>query len=888
VDDNNNYLGYIEELYNGNSSEDISRWRTYLDGVGTCSLEPLYNNERFENENENERETRSSELPIDVSTSIRDLAAQLGVTVNSIFQFAWGMTLRAYTGQHDVVFGCVVDGRTNTKFDPNQLIGLCINTVPIRISFDRGVSLQNGLKRLQHEQLDLRKFHNVGLSDIKKDYSNKELFDTLYVYETIHEIPIEGYAGGDISLDSSNPVVEMSAHYPLMISVVPLECFEVAINFSKKHFHSDTAERINRTYLDILRRLPHNLMSATRNVQLVSLEEREAVLNIWNDTYRDGGSASILDLFSRQVRLKPDKIALIGEECEVSYIELDRRSSKIARYLGMSGVGRGDVVAIISDRSTEVFDYILAIMKVGAAYLPIDPNSPASRIEYILKTCAPKLAVTWRSHGLKIGSEANVLDAEDSIFRQRISEQPDRDLSDEEKGIFDGSQFPAYVIFTSGSTGKPKGVVVAHEALANRLAWMLDEYDMDESDCVIQKTPLTFDVSVWELFLALISGGSIYVLPPKLHVDATAIREAVGERRITTIHFVPSMLSAFLGELENLNGTALKRVFCSGEALSGELVRRYHQRSNVALHNLYGPTEAAIDVTYWACSDAHENIAIPIGKPIWNTHVLVLNDDFHIAPVGAVGEIYISGVCLALGYHGQPGLTAERFVANPYGPAGSRMYRTGDLGRWRPDGAIEFLGRIDDQVKIRGFRIEPAEIELVLSRHADVKQTAVIAREDAPGQRQLVGYVVPASGKDVDTAQLRSLVAEHLPDYMVPAAIVVLDKLPLTSNGKLDRKALPAPDFTSRSSRGPRNPREEILVNLFAEVLNLEHVGIDDNFFDLGGHSLLAIRLIGKIRAALRVELPIRTLFEAPTIASLIDRLNDGGAIRPQLRRRYT
>ncbi|MGW7303752.1 amino acid adenylation domain-containing protein, partial [Streptomyces sp. NPDC054829] len=430
---------------------------------------------------------------------------------------------------------------------------------------------------------------------------------------------------------------------------------------------------------------------------------------------------------------------------------------------------------------------------------------------------------------------------------------------------------PAYVIYTSGSTGQPKAVAVPHDAIANRICWMQAEYGLTGEDRVLLKTPFGFDVSVWEFFWTLTSGATLVVARPEGHRDPAYLVETLREQGVTTLHFVPSMLPAFLDELGEGAELRLRHVVCSGEELPAQLAGRFRKvLPSVALHNLYGPTEAAVDVTYHACSEEGAR-AVPIGRPVWNTSVFVLDDKLQPVPAGVAGELYLAGTQLARGYLGRPGLSAERFVACPFGVAGSRMYRTGDLVKWNQAGELEFIGRVDHQVKVRGFRIELGEIESVLVSHEAVARAVVVVREDQPGDKRVVAYLIPAGGEGtIDPAELRDQLARSLPEFMVPSAFVALDTFPLTPNGKLDRKALPAPDYGIQAAgRGPRTPQEEILCALFAEALGVERVGIDDSFFDLGGHSLLATQLIGRIRNALGVEIGLRALFDSPTPAGL-------------------
>ncbi|PYS22960.1 MAG: non-ribosomal peptide synthetase, partial [Acidobacteria bacterium] len=437
-------------------------------------------------------------------------------------------------------------------------------------------------------------------------------------------------------------------------------------------------------------------------------------------------------------------------------------------------------------------------------------------------------------------------------------------------------QHPAYLIYTSGSTGRPKGALNTHGAIVNRLLWMQSEYGLRPDDRILQKTPFGFDVSVWEFFWSLIEGATLVVAAPGGHQDPHYLATLIQEQQITTIHFVPSMLRAFLDEPLSAQCKGLRRVICSGEAFPVELEAQFQAvLGGVPLCNLYGPTEAAVDVSYWECRGTTAGGAVPIGRPIWNTSLYVLDGRLQPVPAGVPGELYIAGAGLGRGYLKRPGLTAERFVADPFGRSGDRIYRTGDLARWRADGAIEFLGRTDFQVKVRGFRVELGEIEAALLRHPDVAQAAVVAREDQPGDTRLVGYVAPAGRGTINPAALLRHLGQTLPDYMVPAILVTMETLPLNPNGKLDRKALPAPNVAAAAEwRAPRTPQEEILCSLFAEVLGVSRVSIDDSFFELGGHSLLATRLISRIHCILGVEISIRTLFEIPTVAGLTERMS--------------
>jgi len=430
----------------------------------------------------------------------------------------------------------------------------------------------------------------------------------------------------------------------------------------------------------------------------------------------------------------------------------------------------------------------------------------------------------------------------------------------------------AYVIFTSGSTGRPKGAMNEHRGIVNRLLWMQEQYALGVDDAVLQKTPFSFDVSVWEFFWPLMTGARLVIARPEGHRDSAYLVRLIGERAITTLHFVPSMLRAFLEEQGLEACRSLKRVICSGEALPHELQERFFARlPGVELHNLYGPTEAAVDVTYWACRPGDERLTVPIGRPVANTQIYVLDAQMRPVPQGVFGELYIGGVQVGRGYVGRPELTAERFVPDPFSQMpGARLYKTGDLGRHLPDGAIEYLGRLDYQVKIRGQRIELGEIEATLDKHAAVAQSVVVAQGEA-GDQRLVAYVVSRE-QAPSVAQLKEHLSSTLPLYMVPSAFVFMEAFPLTSSGKVDRKRLPAPERSDADQAAyiaPRTPTEEIVAGIFAQVLKLERVGVHENFFELGGHSLLATQVISRVRQALCLEVPLRELFNAPTVAGL-------------------
>ncbi|MFD8827562.1 amino acid adenylation domain-containing protein, partial [Streptomyces sp. NPDC059605] len=556
--------------------------------------------------------------------------------------------------------------------------------------------------------------------------------------------------------------------------------------------------------------------------------------------------------------------------------------AKLAALLVARGVRRGDTVAVAVPRSAALTVALLAAIRAGAAYLPIELDYPAERIAYMLADADPAVVLTTGEArgGLPEG-------AEDTIRELIVLDDP---ATEEESAALPTAGLPgplpdspAYLIYTSGSTGRPKGVVVPHRGIVNRLLWMQDTYRIGPDDRVLQKTPSGFDVSVWELFWPLVTGAVQVSARPGGHRDPAYLARLIQEEGITTAHFVPSMLEVFLAEPEAARCTGLRRVVCSGEALPSGLRTRFRALLPAELHNLYGPTEASVDVTAWDCAADGAGAVVPIGRPVWNTRTYVLDAALRPAPVGSSGELYLGGVQLAHGYLGRADLTAQRFVADPYGPAGSRLYRTGDLARITRDGVLEFLGRTDDQVKIRGQRVELGEIEHALAQHALVGSAIVTVHRTPAGDAQLAAYVTAADPERLpDPVELRDHLATVLPGHMVPAHCTTIDAVPVTPNGKVDKKALPEPQLLERApGRAPRDATETALCEVFAELLGHDTVAIDDNFFELGGHSLLATRLISMVRDRLGAEMSVVSIFEAPTVAALAVRLAETDGAGP-------
>ncbi|MCC5466787.1 amino acid adenylation domain-containing protein [Pelosinus baikalensis] len=614
-------------------------------------------------------------------------------------------------------------------------------------------------------------------------------------------------------------------------------------------------------------------------MELLLPEEREQVLIHWNKTNQTLPSVDLPTLFERQVSENPELTALVCGDTVLSYKELNKRVNRLAHLLIDQGLGPEKFVALAVPRSVEMVISMLAVLKTGAAYLPIDPDYPADRIEFMLSDAQPVCMITSTAVASKVpvNSAQFRIVIDTAEIARTLENYPDANVSNSQRKAVISPLNPAYMIYTSGSTGKPKGVVVLSESLINFLQSMQSQFSLTQQDRLLAVTTIAFDISGLEIFLPLITGASCIIAEKETVQDPLALTNMLEKSNITIMQATPTLWHALVTTYPNaLRGL---RVLVGGEALPISLAAALHGLG-CEVTNLYGPTETTI----WSSAvtlDPGQTGVPSIGKPIWNTQMYVLDSGLQPVPAGVAGDLYIAGTGLARGYLGRPALTAERFVANPYGPKGSRMYRTGDLVRWSPDGSLDYISRADHQIKMRGFRIELGEIEAVLAKHSGIDQVTVIVREDQPGDKRLVAYIVPVLEDSPDSAELRQYLGSHLPDYMVPSAFVLMSELPLTPNGKINRKELPAPDLsTIVTGRGPRSPQEEILSDLFAEVLGLPHIGIDDSFFDLGGHSLLASSLMIRIRDAFGVELGIGKIFESPTVAGLVEQLSGGKSAR--------
>ncbi|MFG3207649.1 amino acid adenylation domain-containing protein [Streptomyces sp. NPDC048192] len=790
-------------------------------------------------------------LSIDKGRQLARRAAELGVTLNTLLQGAWAILMSKLTGQPDVVFGAAVNGRPADLTGSDQMVGLFINTLPVRARCRPDQSLGDVITDLQNRQIALLDHHYYGLADIQRGTGLPALFDTIVVFENYpidREGIVEANDAAGFTIDAIRPFA--GSHYPLTLNSSD-PYLRLSLDYQTALFDRDAAQVIAARLVRVLEQVLADPSAPVAAVDVLAQDERDRLVRRVNDTAHPVAEGTLPGAFEAQVARDPDRVALIAEQERLSYGEFNRRANRLAHWLIEQGAGPERLVAVKIPRSVDLMVAIYAVVKAGAAYVPIDPELPEDRVRHVLDSARPLLVLDETLPDVSAYPETN----------------PQRSLTPDNV---------AYVIYTSGSTGGPKGVPVAHRSIMNRLRWGLAHFDVGVEDRVLLSTTASFDVSVPELFAPLQVGAAVVIARPDGRRDPAYLAELMRRERVTGADFVPSLLEAFVAEPSAKECTHLRWIEVAGEAFPAALANRFVELlPGCTANNLYGPTEASVEVT--ACRYEPGADRLPIGTPVWNTQVYVLDAALRPVAPGVAGELYLAGVQLARGYLGQTGLTASRFVACPFGAPGSRMYRTGDLVRWTEDGQVEYIGRTDFQVKVRGFRIELGEIEQALAAHPDVDGAVAVVREDRADDQRLVAYVVPRAGTEpagLDPAALTELAREHLPEYMVPSAIVPLAAFPQTPSGKLDRKALPAPERTEAAAgRGPRNHREEVLCRLFAELLGVEEVGIDVDFFDHGGHSLLATRLVGRIRNELGVDVKVTTVFRSPTVAQLAGRI---------------
>ncbi|KGI82398.1 hypothetical protein IL38_06660, partial [Actinopolyspora erythraea] len=848
------YRDYVRWLDQRDAAEATAVWRRALEGVDQPTLLADPESQR----SPGRPESVKLELPDELVDRVHAFARAEGITPNTLVQAVWGALLGTLTGEWDVLFGSTVSGRPPELAGSESMIGLFINTVPVRVLLDPAESTSALVRRVRREQTELLEQQYTPLREIQRAVGLGELFDTLVVFEN-YPLDSKALALPGTGLELTGVRGEDAAHYPLTLVVLPGERLTLRLDHRPELFDRGQASSVLNRLRLLLERMLDAPWRPIGSLDLLDETERD-LLRTRNATERPTGARTLPELFRRGAHGGSDAPAVVDESAEVSYGELDAGSNRLARLLIDYGVGPESRVALALRTSIESVTASLAVVKAGAAWLPIDPNHPEERVSFLLDDARPEVVLATSDSELP-AHVTDVVVLDDPNTLEALDSYSPAEVSDRDRVAPLRTDNPAYLIYTSGSTGLPKGVVVTHAGLLDFAETEVERFDVRHDSRVLRFSAPSFDASVLEMCMAWYAGATL-VVPPGEAVAGEPLARVLAERGVTHALIPPAVL-ATLPEAELPDFRCL---IVGGDACSAELVDRWARGRE--MRNAYGPTEITVAATISDRLSPGETP--PIGRPLPNTRSHVLDAALRPVPPGAEGELYVATTGLARGYSERRGLTATRFVADPFGTPGSRLYRTGDLVRWRADGQLDFLGRADDQVKIRGFRIEPGEIETVVSAHPDVSRCAVVACEDGSGVKRLVGYVVGTEGTRPQNDKLRSHVGARLPEYMVPAVFVPMDTLPMTANGsKLDRNALPAPVFESTTKGiAPRTDTEYSLTELFAEVLNLSEVGVHDSFFELGGDSITSIQLVSRARKS-GIHLTPKDVFTHRTVAEL-------------------
>ena len=828
------------------------------------------------------------ELPLSLTEAIKALSQAEGVTLFMTLLAAFKTLLYRYSGQSDMIVGSPIAGRNRSETE--GLIGFFVNTLVLRTDLEGNPSFRELLGRIRevalgafdHQDLPFEKL--VEELQPERSLSYNPLFQVMFVFQNA---PMGQLELPDLTL-SPQSVEHRGSQFDLTLELKETAsglngCFE----YNTDLFDDPTITRMAGHFQTLLEGIVANPEQQVRELPLLTAAEQHQLL-VWNHTCADyPQDRCIHQLFEAQVERTPDAVAVVFEAASgaasqrvdqhLTYRELNCRANKLAHHLQGLGVKPDVLVTLCVERSLEMVVGMLGILKAGGAYVPLDPAYPQERLKFMLSDSGASVLLTTKKLVAALpesGAQVVCLDTDSWVVSQENQQNAVSHVTAENL---------AYVIYTSGSTGQPKGVMILHKGICNQLYWRQTTFGLTEQDKVLQTISFSFDPSVWQIFWPLLFGAQLILARPGGHQDTAYLVKMIASNQITVIALVPSILRVLLEERGFENCLSLRHVTCGGEAMPVDLLERFFARLNLenVLHNCYGPTEASIDATTWTCRGGTDQIIAPIGRPIANTQIYILDENLQLVPVGLPGELHIGGVGLARGYLNRPELTAQKFIRNPSRSSpGARLYKTGDLARYMSDGNIEFLGRIDHQVKIRGFRIELGEIEAMLAQHPAIKQILVIAREDVLGDQRLVAYVVANSEQVLSQIELRSFLLAQLPEYMVPAAFVFLDTLPLNPNGKVNRRALPVPDSSSFSRStsfvAPRDQLELTMMQIWSEVLGIQPIGVRDNFFDLGGHSLLAVRLFAQIEEKFGTKIPLSTLFQSGTVEALAQMIRQG------------
>ncbi|MCM0593872.1 MAG: amino acid adenylation domain-containing protein [Gloeotrichia echinulata DEX184] len=880
------YHDYIAWLNDQNYVAASEFWRQNL--CGFIAPTPLRVNKKPVQNQQQDSDYQELELRLsaEVSHKLQSVAQQHHVTLSTIVQAAWGLLLSRYSGEQDVVFGVTVSGRPGSLSGVENMVGLFINTLPLRLQISPQEQIIPWLKQIQQLMSELQHYSYTPLVDIQalsEVPGGIPLFESILVFENY---PVDSsLMNEDNSLELSEIEGFEQTNYPLTLVAVPGDELLVKISYDTVRFESDTIGRMLGHLQTIFSAVVENPATTVGELPLLSAAERHQLLVEWNQTaFEYPTDKCIHQLFESQVERTPDAVAVVFENQQLTYRELNQRANQLAHYLQTLGVRPEVLVGICVERSLEMVVGLLGILKAGGAYVPLDPNYPPERLSYMLADSAVEVLLTqnkWTSQLLEHQVEIICLDSDGEKIALYNQKNP--------TAVNQGENL-AYIIYTSGSTGQAKGVMITHQALSRFTQKAIAEYEITARDRILQFASINFDVAVEEIYPCLCTGATLILRTNEMIANLETFFSACVDLQLTVLNLPTAYWHQLVADMANADVALpgfLRLVIVGGEKLLSASVRYWQQYvdklgksdelrptfgDRLQLINAYGPTETTVSATLYRIpihiSTADE---IPIGCPLAGVKAYILDANHQPVPIGVPGELYIGGDGLARGYLNRPELTLEKFIPNPFSDDPSaRLYKTGDLTRYLIDGNIEYLGRIDNQVKIRGFRIELGEIEAVLNAHPQIQQAVVIATEDIPGDKRLVAYLVK-SDEFLTNKQIRDFLKQQLPEYMLPSVFVTLDTIPLTPNGKIDKKALPIPDGVSREVEyiAPRTPSEEIIANIFATVLNQQNIGINDNFFSLGGHSLLATQLISRLRLAFNVEIPLRAVFESPTVTQL-------------------
>ena len=817
--------------------------------------------------------TRRLVVERDLTERLRALGRREGATLFMVLLGGFDLLMSRYSGREDVALGTDIANRNRAEIE--GLIGFFVNQLVLRVEVGASESFSELLNRVRDVCLGAYAHQDVPFEKLveelqpERDSSRAPLFQTKLI---LQNAPIERVGPRGLKLSGAGVEALMeseaqTARFDLTVAITDAGSELVGlVNYSRELFEAETIERLMSHYLNLLKGIVEYGDRPISELSLLSDQEREQIVVAWNETGNPyPNNRRIHELILEQAERTPERIALIGAGQQVSYRALDRRANQLGRYLQALGVGQEVVVGLCLERSVEMVVGVLGVLKAGAAYLPLDPEYPLERLSYMLGDAGVGIVLTEERLEARLpafGGQTVCLDKEWERIKEEIENEPESEAPAESM---------AYMIYTSGSTGRPKGVMIAHRGLCNLVEAQKRAFGLDSAadhSRVLQFSSLSFDASVWEIFGTLAAGGSLHVYARESLMPGEDLVRALRENRITTVTLPPTVLAA----LEEEKLLDLETVIAAGEPCSAGIAERWARGRRFL--NAYGPTEATV------CASIEElkvggDRKPPIGRPIANTRIYILDREMNPVPVGARGELYIAGVGLARGYWGMPDLTAERFIPDLFSRgSGDRLYRTGDVGRYLPNGDIEFVGRIDHQVKIRGYRIEPAEIESVLMQAPSIEDCLVVAREDELVEKRLVAYLVLKDGLTETASGLRQFLKLRLPAYFTPSSFVILESLPLTPNGKIDRRALPAPGKHDIDVGGeyvaPSTPIEEEVARIFCEALEVEKIGVYDNFFALGGHSLLVTQVVSQVNSTFHVELSVRTVFDVPTVNGLV------------------